>query len=103
MFPNLEEQQRKIQEKLSAQEVEGNSGNGAILVKANAIPEIKSIMIDRSKLDINQEDELEDLLIIAINDVIINAQAVQSRISQEAISDMLPPGMGNLKDLFGGL
>lgn len=102
MFPNLEEQQRKIKEKLAIQEIEGMSGNGAVIIKANAIPEIKSIHIDRSKLDVNQEDELEDLLIIAINDALLSAQTTQAQISQEAISDMLPPGLGSLKDLFGG-
>ncbi len=102
MFPNLEDQQKKIQEKLSLQEVHGTSGNGVVIVTANAIPELKSIKIDRSRLDLTQEDELEDMIIIAVNEAISNAQIIQSQVSQAAISEMLPPGLGNLKDLFGG-
>ncbi len=102
MFPNLEGQQKKIQEKLSLHEVRGTSGNGVVIVTANAIPELKSIKIDRSRLDLTQEDELEDMIIIAVNEAISNAQIIQSQVSQAAISEMLPPGLGNLKDLFGG-
>lgn len=102
MFPNLEEQQKRIQEKLSVQEIRTASPNDAITIISNAIPEIKSVKIDRNKLDINDEEEFEDLLIIALNETIARAQAVQAQVSQEVLAEMLPPGLGSLKDLFGG-
>jgi DNA-binding protein YbaB len=102
MFPDLEAQQQKIKEQLALQIVEGSAGDGTIIVIANAIPEIKSIKVDRSKIDLSQEEQLEDLLIIAINEALANAQEQQAIISQAAISEMLPPGLGNLKSLFGG-
>ena len=102
MFPNLEEQQKMMQEKLSAQEVQGRSANDAIIVMANAIREIKSITIDRTKVNVNESEELEDHLILALNETILQAQAVQAKLSQELISEMLPPGLGSLKNLFGG-
>lgn len=100
MFPNLEEQQRKMQESFRAIELNSEDPSGAIKVSANAVPELKSITIDRSKIDINNEEELEDLLIVTINEIIENAQAKQAELSQQMLSDMLPPGMGSLKDLF---
>lgn len=102
MFPDLEAQQQKIQEQLALQTIESDAANGAIKIVLNAIPEIKDISIDRSKINIVESGELEDLLVIAINEGILKAQIVQAEISQKAISDMIPGGLGNLKGLFGG-
>lgn len=102
MLPNFEEQQKKMNETFRSIEITKMDPTEAITIKANAIPEIKSISIDRTKIDINNQEELEDLLIIAINETIQEAQMKQAAESQKMLSDMLPPGMGNLKDLFGG-
>ncbi len=100
MLANFEEQQKKMQESFRAIELINEDSSGTIKVTANAIPEIRSISIDRSKIDINNEEELEDLLIVTINEIIQMAQAKQAELSQKMLADMLPPGMGNLKDLF---
>jgi DNA-binding protein YbaB len=100
MLANFEEQQKKMQESFRAMELSNEDSSGAIKVTANAIPEIRSITIDRAKIDINNEEELEDLLIVTINEIILMAQSKQAELSQKMLSEMLPPGMGNLKDLF---
>ncbi|HMG14791.1 MAG TPA: YbaB/EbfC family nucleoid-associated protein [Saprospiraceae bacterium] len=100
MLANFEEQQKKMQESFRAIEIINEHSSGAIRVISNAIPELRSISIDRSKIDINNEEELEDLLIVTINEIILMAQAKQAELSQKMLSEMLPPGMGNLKDLF---
>lgn len=100
MLPNFEEQQKKMNEAFRSMEIENTDPSGAIKIRANAVPEIKSITIDRSKIDVNSEEELEDRLIIAINKTIEMAQGKQAEESQKMLSEMLPPGMGNLKDLF---
>ena len=100
MLANFEEQQKKMQESFRAMELINEDSSGAIKVTANVIPEIRSISIDKTKIDINNAEELEDLLIVTINEIILMAQAKQAELSQKMLSEMLPPGMGNLKDLF---
>jgi DNA-binding protein YbaB len=54
-----------------------------------------------SDLKFNDYEELEDLLLIAVNRAITKAAEIEAAESQKMISEMLPPGFGNLGSLFG--
>ena len=99
MFGQMEEQQKALREKLSAIYVEAEAGDGAIKVTATATRELTNIKIDPSVVDLEDIEQLEDLLLVAINRVMEKAAAKEAAESQELLSNMLPPGMG---DLFGG-
>ncbi|HSQ97325.1 MAG TPA: YbaB/EbfC family nucleoid-associated protein [Rickettsiales bacterium] len=72
MMKQAQQMQRKIQEnqnKLESTEFEGVSGNGFVKIKSMGNRKVKSISIDNSLLNIEEKDILEDLLIVAFNDL----------------------------------
>ncbi|GAA5224666.1 YbaB/EbfC family nucleoid-associated protein [Membranihabitans marinus] len=101
LFGNIEERQAELQKKLESILLESSIMDGAVVVKANAKREILDIEIDSDKLDLSDIDQLQDLLVTAVNDVIGMASEAEQTESQKLISDIMPPGMGGLGDLFG--
>ena len=93
---NMEEKQAEMKAKLAKITVEAEAGDGAIKVSANANREILNISIDKSKLDWEDSEQVEDLLLVAINRVIKNATEKEAEESQKLIQDMLPPGLGGM-------
>ena len=72
MMRQAQQMQRKMQEnqqKLENTEFEGTSGNGLIKVKAMGNYAIKSVYIDKSLMNADEKDMLEDLLVVAFNDL----------------------------------
>lgn len=100
MLGNLQENQEKMKEALAAITVEAEVGDGAVKIQANAAREILNISIDKEKVSLEDTEELEDLLIVAMNRVIELASAKEAEESQKMVSNMLPPGMEGLTDMF---
>ena len=97
----MEEMQKQMQEKLAQITVEAEAGDGAVKVKASATREILNISIDKEKLDWEDHEEVEDLVMVAVNRAIELASQKEAEASQEMIKNMLPPGMDGLSGLFG--
>ena len=96
LFGNIEEQQEALQQKLESIQLESSVRDGAIVVKGNAKREILDILIDQSKVDMNDVEQLQDLLVTAVNDLILMATEAEQVESQKLINDILPPGLGGL-------
>lgn len=101
MFGNMEEMQKQMHEKLTTIQVHSEAGDGAVKVRANAAREILNISIDREKLDWEDKEEVEDLVMVAVNRAITLAALKEAEESQNMIKGMLPPGMDGLSGLFG--
>lgn len=103
MFGNLmgdmKEKQEAMREKLASILVEAESG--AVKVTANANREITDVSIDQSKLEDGDLEQLEDLLLVAINRVLQQAAEKEAAEAQNMIKDIMPPGFGGLSNLFG--
>ena len=72
MMRQAQQMQKKMQEnqqKLENTEFEGTSGNGLIKVKAMGNDVVKSVYIDKSLMNTDEKDMLEDLLVVAFNDL----------------------------------
>jgi len=102
LFGNMEEKQKEMQEKLAQITVEAEAADGAIKVTATAAREILDISINKEALDWEDTEQLEDLLLVAINRVIELASEKEAEASQALLKDMMPPGLGSLSNLFGG-
>lgn len=76
--------------------MDGISGNGMVVVTATANREIKNIAIDESILE--DKEALEDYLILATNDAIQKASAINEQEMAAVAKENMPniPGM----DLF---
>ncbi len=96
LFGNIEEQQEALQMKLESIELESSVLDGAIIVKGNAKREILDIIIDNSKIDLTEVEQLQDLLVTAVNDLILMATEAEQVESQKLINDIMPPGLSGL-------
>ncbi|MEM9888723.1 MAG: YbaB/EbfC family nucleoid-associated protein [Bacteroidota bacterium] len=101
MFGNLQEQQEKMEAQLREIVVHGASGGGAVKVIANGSQEVTDISIDKDKIDLTDVEQLEDMILLAVEDALNKAKEEAAAVSQNLLKDMLPPGMGNLGGLFG--
>lgn len=95
MFGDMEAQQKAMREKLAEVIVEAEAGDGAIKVSANANREIINISVNPDWLKGAEAEELEDLLLVAINRALQSAQEKEASETQNLLQNMLPPGMGD--------
>lgn len=100
MMAKLQEAQVKIEEtknRLNTIFVDGESGNGKVVVTVTANREVKNIAIDDELL--NDKEELEDYLIMALNDAIKKANNINETEMAAAAKDGMPniPGMDMFK------
>lgn len=92
----LSGQREEMKAALAGEILDVEVQDGAIKVQANANREILDISIDETKLDMSQKEQLEDLLVIAINQVLEIAAEREAAEAQKMINDMIPPGLGGL-------
>ena len=94
MFGGMEEIQKQMQEALCNIIVEADAGDGAIRIKANAARQILDVSISEN-LDMDDKEQLEDLLLEAMNRVIAQAAVKEKEESQNMLGKIMP-NMGNL-------
>ncbi len=96
LFSKLQEAQQKMQEgkqKLGDVIIEGEAGNGAVKVSVTGTREIKTIAIDTQLMTADRKEELEDLLITALNRALKNAEQAWEDEMKDVAGGMLG-GMG---------
>lgn len=101
MFDKLFEAQQKAEEikkRLDNISVIGEAEGGAIKVTATANKEIQSITIDPAFHAAAATEELEELLVVAVNKALQQADNISQTEMQAATKDML----GGLGNMFGG-
>ena len=89
--------QQKLQDaqaELETIEVEGASGGGVVSVRVSGKGQLKAIAIDRSLMNPDEKEILEDLIVAAMND----ARGKVDRVAQERMAELtkglpLPPGL----------
>ncbi len=86
----MQEQMAKAQEELEQAEIVGKAGGEMVCVTMNGKKEIKSIKLDRTAVDPDDVEMLEDLIIAAINDATQKAD----EMSKEKMGPM--GGLGGL-------
>lgn len=86
----MQEQMTKAQEELENAEVVGKAGGEMVVVTMNGKKVIKSIKLDRTAVDPDDVEMLEDLIIVAINDA--------TQKAEELSKDKMGPmgGLGGL-------
>ncbi len=93
IFGNIEQQQREMQEKLALIFVEAEAGDGAVTVKAGADLHIENIKLDPAKLDVSDLEQVEDLLLVAVNRALDEAKAKASIETNKLLQNMMPGGL----------
>ncbi len=96
LLGNVQQQQEEMRKKLATISVTADAGDGAVKVTASANREILDISIDRSKLDWEDVEQVQDLVLAAVNNALEKAVEKEQAETQKLLSQMMPPGMGGL-------
>jgi DNA-binding YbaB/EbfC family protein len=95
----MQEDMLKAQEALAEETVEVEAGGGAIKIVITGDQHIKSVTIKPEALDTSDPEwanDLQDLLVVAVNQAIEKSQALAAERMNAAsggLSEMLPPGL----------
>lgn len=101
LFGDMKGKQAEMKERLASEILEVEVDNGSITVKANANREILDIAIDPEKVDLSDLDQLQDLLVIAVNNALDMAAEREASEAEKMIKDIVPPGLGGLFGMNG--
>lgn len=99
MFGNMQEKQEELQKKLATMTVEVELEGVHVVASCNR--QITNISFDTTKLDWNDQEQVEDLLLVAVNQALEKAATKEAAETENLLKDMLPPGMGDMGNLFG--
>ncbi len=94
-FQSMIKKAQKLQEKMQAAQselvniqAEGQSGGGLISIVANGKKELNSVKIDPEILD-EDVDMIEDLILVAVNQALNNAQELADETIKNATGGMM--------------
>lgn len=99
MFDKLmqaQQQAEEIKKRLETIIVTGEAEGGKIKVEATAGKTVKTISIDDSLASAENKEELEELLVVALNKALMQAENVSASEMQAATQNMF----GDLGNLF---
>ncbi len=96
MFGDFQARQEAIQLKLEGIFVTADAGDGAVSVTANGNGKVTNVSIDKTKIDVGDTEEIEDLFLVAVNRCLELAFEKGQAESQNMMKDLLPPGLDNL-------
>jgi DNA-binding YbaB/EbfC family protein len=90
----MQEQMRQLQEEMAKKTVSADAGGGMVQATVNGRLELTALKIDKSRLDVNDTEMLEDVIVAAVH----AAQAKAADMMKEEIQKLtgglgLPPGM----------
>lgn len=91
---NMQQQQADMAEKLK--EITIQIEQDGVKVIGNASKAISDIQIEDALCNVERKEELQDLLMIAVDNFIKSADAEQEKMSQQILNNILPGGMGSI-------
>ena len=91
---DMQERMKAMQEKLATTQTSADVGGGMVTAIVNGRMELIKLRIDKEKLDVNDTQMLEDLIVAAVNAAQVKA-AMLAKTEMEKIAQEvgLPPGM----------
>jgi len=90
----MQGQVQKMQEELGKKTVTADAGGGMVQATVSGKMELVKLKIDKSRIDVNDTEMLEDVIIAAVNAAQARAGKMMGEEMQKRAQDMgLPPGM----------
>jgi DNA-binding YbaB/EbfC family protein len=91
----MQEQLAQTQAELADKTVTATAGGGKVTVTANGAGEVLAIKIDKTVVDPEDVESLEDLILTGVQKAIEEGKALQQAEMSKVTAGMgLPPGMG---------
>jgi DNA-binding YbaB/EbfC family protein len=90
----VQEKMKSVQEELAQKQVSADSGGGMVTAVVNGRLQVVSVRIDKSRVDVNDTEMLEDLIVAAINAGQVKAaEMIKQEMSKVSTDLGLPPGV----------
>lgn len=89
----MQEEMERVQSELEDKTVEATSGGGMVTVTANGKKEILSLKINPEAVDPDDVETLEDLVMVAVNDVISKADEMMAEGMSAVTGGLNIPGL----------
>ena len=90
----MEGRMKSMQEELGRQTVTADAGGGLVEATCNGRRELVRVKIDKSRMDVNDTEMLEDLIVAAVRLAQDKAQDLAKAEMQRVAGEMgIPPGM----------
>src|SRR5487761_59387 len=90
----MQARMQEMQERLAAVEVTGVSGGGMVTVTLSGKGDVKKIKLDKSIVDPNETEVLEDLFMAAFTDARLRVERHVAEETEKLTGGLkLPPGM----------
>ena len=100
MLNQMKQQQEALQAKLAALRIREEAGGVAVTV--SGAREVVAVKVDEQILADGDPEQLEDLLVVALNKALATAAATEQAEAQSLMSGMMPGGLGDLGGMLGG-
>ena len=90
----MQEQMKKLQEELASRQITADAGGGMVQATVSGKLELVKLKIDKSRVDVNDTEMLEDVIVAAVNAAQARAgQMMQAEMQKKAQEMGIPPGM----------
>ena len=94
MMRKAKEMQEKFQEELGRKQITAEAGGGMVQATVSGRMELIKLKIDKTKIDPNDTDMLEDVIVAAVHAAQARAaEVVKGEMNKMAGEMGLPPGM----------
>jgi hypothetical protein len=90
---DMQEKMKAVQEELARKQTSADAGGGMVTAIVNGRMELVKLRIDRDRVDVNDVEMLEDLVVAAVNAAQVKAAQLARDEMAKVASDLgLPPG-----------
>jgi DNA-binding YbaB/EbfC family protein len=90
----MQDQMKSMQEELGKKQVTADAGGGMVQATVNGRMELIKLHIDKGKVDVNDTELLEDLVVAAVHAAQMRAAEMMKTEMQKMTGDLgLPPGL----------
>lgn len=97
----IQEDIKSITEEISSNHYHGNAGAGMVMVKVSGAQQIVSCTIDPKLIAENDREMIEDLIVAAANQALLEAKRQSAELMQRKLGEKLDmPELGSLINNF---
>ena len=90
----MQDQMKQMQEELAKKQITADAGGGMVQATVNGRMELVKLRIDKAKVDVNDTELLEDLIVAAVHGAQARAAEMMKTEMQKMTGDLgLPPGL----------
>ncbi|KPK76278.1 MAG: hypothetical protein AMJ79_07295 [Phycisphaerae bacterium SM23_30] len=99
-FKNIQANMQEAQEQLQNKTVQASSGGGMVTAKMNGKGELLDLKIDKTAVDVNDLEMLEDLVKAAVNAVRAKSQELMQEEMSKAMGGVNIAGLDKLSQML---